>query len=209
MLSHSLSSKCTSWTNVSSPHCSTCFAINGEYNVKQQSKTLPPKHGRGIFISNCVITNIVGKTNDYGAMLDPVTREPIMVSTGSIVHAASLCPHLSELGRVQAREVGIQESDIACPISGIVVGMGLDVRGHHIKGVFGIRLAAVKDVNLDTNRIDNVVNLAQPIGGRCVVGTAAGVSIRACAGVMMAQDNMISGVSMPVDETRAADVLSE
>lgn len=186
----------------------TGIHVNGQFNVKQQPHALPEaEHGTAILIEGCTIANIVGKTNDYGALLESDSRKVITTETGAIVHAAAVCPHLTALGEAQLKALEMlpppPKSDVAARTR-----MGLDVRGHHLKGVHGIRLVCVADATVRNNRIEHVVNMAEHVGGRCVTGTAAGIAIRACAKIAL-EGNTIDGVAMRVDPTRAMPILSE
>lgn len=184
----------------------TGIHVNGQFNVKLQPKTLPEQHGTEVFIDRCEVTDIVGKTNDYGALLSQTDRSVVTTKTGAIVHAASLCPHLSALGKAQLEELGADKTGESIP--GQFVGMGLDVRGHHLKGVQGIRLVALDKVAVTNTRVSHIENKAEKVDDLCVAGTAAGIAIRACGAVALSE-NDVRDVVMPIDPTRASLVLSE
>jgi hypothetical protein len=182
----------------------TGIHINGQFNVKQQPVHLPEVCGSNIEIRDCEVSNIIGKTNDYGSWLDD-DRAVIATKTGVILQSTALCPHLSAFA---AEQLADTKRDAPTTIPGTHFRTGLDVRGHHIKGVFGIRLVAVTDVDVANTRIAHVENHAVSIGGVCITGTAAGISIRACGPVRCA-GNTIVGVRMIADSTRAGDIISE
>ena len=107
----------------------TGIHINGEFTVQGQPTTLPDKHGKGILIDGCSVSNIIGKTNDYGSYLTD-DRKIRKTSTGIILQPPFLCPHLSKLGELQLKELGLNKPE---SISSLYTQCGMDIRGHFLK----------------------------------------------------------------------------
>lgn len=184
----------------------TGIHINGQFNVHLQPTALPEVFGKNILIEGCEITEIVGTTTDYGAWLSKDDRKAITTLAGSTVHASSLCPHLTMLGKAQLEELGLADGPKEIPSE--LIGMGVDVRGHLLKGVHGIRVSVLDNVRIINNRIAHIENRVKQVKELCISGTAVGVAIRACGNVDMA-DNDILDVVMPSDPTRAALIFAE